>query len=224
MSKNITLQEYQNICREIWEHNQRYYVDHEPTITDDHYDRLYKDLEAIENIHPDWVSEDSPTQRVGEVLTAGFETVNHRTPMLSLENCYSIEELETFITRMHKLTEQANLIFSCELKMDGIAVSACYEKGKFVRGLTRGDGQKGDDITRNIKTLKSLPLKLATDSPPDLLEVRGEVFMPQKIFDKLNQERENASEDLWANPRNAAPRSKRSRTASIISRFLWNWG
>ncbi|MBA2728138.1 MAG: NAD-dependent DNA ligase LigA [Parachlamydiaceae bacterium] len=204
MQKNITHQDYLNLCREIQEHNQRYYAEHEPIITDDHYDRLYKQFQEMETTHPEWVEADSPTKRIGEVLTEGFNTVAHRTPMLSLENSYSKDELETFITRMHKLTEQTKLAFSCELKMDGIAVSVCYEKGKFVRGLTRGDGQKGDDITGNIRTLKSLPLQLTGESPPDLLEVRGEVFMPQKVFDKLNEQRSEVGDELWANPRNAA--------------------
>jgi DNA ligase (NAD+) len=217
-------QEYLELCREIWEHNRRYYVDHQPIITDEEYDHLYKKLEAIEAAHPDWIVDTSPTQRVAEQLTTGFQSVPHRTPMLSLENCYSREELETFIARMHRLTERKDLTFSCELKMDGLAISACYENGKLVKGVTRGDGRKGDDITNNIKTISSLPLQLPVNNPPELLEIRGEVFMTRAVFDDLNRHRQKEESELWANPRNAAagtlklldPREVARRQLSIV--------
>lgn len=200
----MNYEEYCALCQEIWEHNKRYYTDNQPTITDEEFDLLLKKLEKIEKQHPEWVQATSPTQRVGEALTAGFKTVPHKTPMLSLENCYSEEEIAEFIKRVHKLSEQDQIIFSCELKMDGVAVSVNYEKGKFTRALTRGDGKKGDDITNNMKTIHSLPLQLFGPHVPDYLEVRGEVYMTNAVFEKLNASRTESEEQLWANPRNAA--------------------
>ncbi|MEC7839573.1 MAG: NAD-dependent DNA ligase LigA [Chlamydiota bacterium] len=196
--------DYKTLCNEVWRHNKLYYIDHTPEISDQEFDLLLKQLENIEKDHPDWVSSDSPSQRVGEMLTEGFKSVTHKTPMLSLANSYSKEEVEDFIKRVQKILDSEDLVFSCELKMDGIAVSVCYENGRFIRGVTRGDGRKGDDITSNIKTIASLPLKLTGSNFPDYLEVRGEAFMPHRVFQDLNDERENLGEDLWANPRNAA--------------------
>lgn len=214
-------EEYEKLCQEIWYHNRRYFQDSAPEISDEKYDMLLKKLEKIEKEHPDWITTNSPSQRVGEALTAGFKTVEHRNPMLSLANTYSKEEVEEFIKRMHKLTGKKDLSFSCELKMDGIAVSVCYEKGKFARGATRGDGRKGDDITSNIKTINALPLQLYGKDVPDLLEVRGEVFMPHKAFKDLNEMREKAGEMLWANPRNAAAGSlKLLNPAEVTKRNL----
>lgn len=204
MEQVIVYDRYESLCSEVWEHNKRYYVDHQPVITDEEFDALIKQLEEIERQHPEWISSASPTQRVGEVLTEGFKTVLHKTPMLSLENCYSKEELIEFIKRMHKLTENPAIEFSCELKMDGIAVSVCYEKGRFVRAVTRGDGKKGDDITQNVRTIEQLPLQLIGNEIPDLLEVRGEVYMTRDVFESLNQQRLQEKDELWANPRNAA--------------------
>lgn len=220
----ITVQDYHRLCSELWDHNRRYYVEHQPIITDEEYDHLYKSIEQIEKMHPEWITPSSPTQRVSEQLTEGFLSIAHRTPMLSLENCYSREELETFINRMHRLTDMKSLTFSCELKMDGIAISACYENGVFVRGVTRGDGRKGDDITNNLKTIATLPLQLPIANPPAVLEVRGEVFMTRAIFDDLNRQRSNEDAELWANPRNAAagtlklldPREVARRQLSIV--------
>lgn len=196
--------EYEKLCDEIWEHNRRYYVEHQPTISDEEFDALMKRLIAIEKAHPEWILPTSPTQRVGEATTSGFKTVAHTVPMLSLANTYSEEELTTFIERMQRLTDRPQLAFSCELKMDGIAVSLRYEKGIYTRGLTRGDGKRGDDVTANIKTIEALPLKLYGKEIPEFIEVRGEVFMPHHAFEELNKQREKAGEPLWANPRNAA--------------------
>lgn len=195
---------YQQLCQEIWEHNRRYYIDHQPTISDEAFDALLRRLIEMERIHPEWIHPNSPTQRVGETLTTGFKTITHVSPMLSLANAYSKEEVEEFIKRMHKLIGKEPLSFSCELKMDGIAISVCYEKGLYVSGATRGDGKKGDDVTANIKTIESLPLQLYGRDLPDLLEVRGEVFLPHAEFERLNKQREKEGEPLWANPRNAA--------------------
>jgi DNA ligase (NAD+) len=200
----ISKTEYDQLCQEIWYHNKLYYVDHAPIISDEEYDYLFKKLEKIEKEHPDWVSSSSPTQRVGESLTKGFKTVVHQTPMLSLANTYSKDEIEDFIKRIQKLVEKKHFAFSTELKMDGIAVSLSFENGIFTRGVTRGDGRAGDDVTNNIRTIASLPLQLYGENIPDFLEVRGEVFMPHDVFDKLNEQKLADGEAEWANPRNAA--------------------
>lgn len=200
----VTHHEYEKLCQEVWEHNRRYYVEHAPTISDEAYDRLFKKVEEIEKQHPEWVTPASPTQRVNEMVSTGFTTVAHRVPMLSLANTYSKEELEDFIKRIHKLSEKSHAAFCCELKMDGIAISATFEKGIFTRGVTRGDGKRGDDITVNMRTIAALPLKLYGKHVPEFLEMRGEVYMPHQAFEKSNAAREKAGEPLWANPRNAA--------------------
>ncbi len=199
MNKN----DYDKLCKEIWEHNKRYYVDHQPIISDEVFDQLLKQLEVIENQHPEWIHPSSPTQRVGGESTKGFKTVKHTTPMLSLANSYSEEEIDDFIKRMQKLVGREKLSFSCELKMDGIAVSALYRNGHFVRALTRGNGKQGDDITANMRTVSSLPLQLIGEEIPEILEVRGEVYMTVEAFDALNKQREKEEDPLFANPRNA---------------------
>jgi len=219
-----TKEQYNQLCAEIWEHNRRYYIDHQPIISDEQFDHLLHTLEEIEKQHPQWISPSSPTQRVNESLSEGFNNIEHRIPMLSLANTYSKEEIAAFITRLHKLVENKDLTYSCELKMDGIAISATYEKGVFVQGLTRGDGKKGDDITVNMRTISSLPLHLYGNHIPELLEIRGEVFMTHSTFHTQNQKRLEAQEPLWANPRNAAagslklldPREVAKRSLSVV--------
>ncbi len=196
--------EYEKLCQEIWEHNRRYYVDARPTISDHAFDHLLKSLEEMEKKHPEWVTPASPTQRVNEALTSGFKTVVHQVPMLSLANTYSKEEIVDFVARMHKLIGHEKVDFSCELKMDGIAITALYEEGLFVRGVTRGDGTAGDDITSNMRTIASLPLQIYGKDVPKRLEVRGEVFMLHSVFSKQNEKKQETGEPLWANPRNAA--------------------
>jgi DNA ligase (NAD+) len=200
IDKNV----YDQLCKEIWEHNKLYYTEHAPVISDEEYDHLFKKLEKMEQEHPEWVDVSSPTQRVNESLTKGFQTVMHRVPMLSLANTYSLEEIEDFIKRVQRLIERKDCPFFAELKMDGIAVSLTFEKGILVRGVTRGNGRQGDDITANVRTITSLPLKLYGSHIPDLLEVRGEVFMRRSVFMDLNEKKQSAGEPLWANPRNAA--------------------
>lgn len=221
---NTVSAEYHQLCQEVWEHNKRYYAGN-PTITDEQFDALYQHLAAMEKEHPEWIDPTSPTQRVGEALSAGFKSVAHTNPMLSLENSYSREEIANFVKRIQKLTEMKAPTFSCELKMDGIAVSVRYEKGRFVRALTRGDGKRGDDVTNNVKVIESLPLRLVGDNPlPELLEVRGEIFMENKVFEALNHRRLQQQEPLWANPRNAAagtlklldPKEVSKRKLSIV--------
>jgi DNA ligase (NAD+) len=198
----LTKQNYHQLIKEIEQHDRHYFEQAKPLISDYAYDQLVKKLEAIEKEHPEWILPDSPTQRIGEALTKGFKQVAHSVPMISLANTYSRSELEEFLKRVNKLLEGKKVSFCVELKMDGIALSVRYEKGHYMRALTRGDGKKGDDVTANVKTIHALPLKL--HGAPDLLEVRGEVFMPLKVFQELNQSQEEAGEEPWANPRNAA--------------------
>jgi len=224
MTHHYTHHEYEKLCHEIWEHNRHYYVESQPIISDEAFDKLLARLEEMEKAHPEWITPESPTQRVNEALTEGFKQIEHRNPMLSLANTYSKDEIEEFIQRMHKLTGQKELAFSCELKMDGIAISATYEHGVFTRGVTRGDGRKGDDITTNMRTISALPLKLHGIHVPELLEVRGEVFMKHAVFTELNEQKATTEEALWANPRNAAagslklldPREVSRRKLSIV--------
>lgn len=216
--------EYEKLCKEVWEHNKRYYIDTAPTISDEEFDALLKRVIEIEKEHPDWITPSSPTQRVNEALTTGFKTIEHKIPMLSLANTYSKEELEDFVTRMHKLVGSKQLAFSCELKMDGVAISVLYEKGIYSQGVTRGDGRKGDDVTNNIKTIASLPLQLYGKDVPEVLEIRGEVYMTHHAFKESNKTREKLGEPLWANPRNAAagslklldPKEVAKRNLSIV--------
>jgi DNA ligase (NAD+) len=197
----VTHSDYLKLCAELWEHNRRYYVEAAPIISDYEFDQLLKRVERIEADHPDWVTSDSPTQRVGESLNEGFETVSHKVPMLSLANSYSREELQEFLDRVVRMLGRPVESYSAELKMDGVAVSVLYEGGRLVRGVTRGNGRRGDEITANIRTVVNLPLEIEWQEP---FEVRGEVYMPRLVFQKLNEERQAAGEAVWANPRNAA--------------------
>ena len=216
-----TKQTYDKLCQLIWHHNRLYYIEHAPEISDEEYDQLFKQLEALEQLHPEWINSSSPTQRVAESLTVGFQTVTHRNPMLSLANTYSKEEIEDFIKRIQKLIGNKTCAFSSELKMDGIAITAIFEKGVFVRGITRGDGRRGDDITANMRTISNLPLQLYGKNIPDYLEVRGEVFMPKLVFQQLNEQKLQEGDQLWANPRNAAAGSlKLLNTQEVAERGL----
>jgi len=197
-------QDYQKLVREIKKHDRLYYDKTAPTISDYEYDLLVKQLEKIEHEHPEWVDGASPTQQVGvERATKGFKQVAHTKPMLSLANAYSEKEVEDFVKRVLKWLERKEVLLSCELKMDGTAISIRYEKGKLVRAVTRGNGRKGDDVTENVKTIKCLPHTLKGKAPP-VLEVRGEVYMPVKFFAAWNQEKEEEGKAVFANPRNAA--------------------
>ncbi len=193
----------QSLRQQIRKHDNFYYVQNNPQITDQEYDRLFSELKKLEQQHPELITPDSPTQRVSEQPIDGFAQVTHTIPMLSIDNTYSAEELKDFDQRVIKGLGTKNYQYVVELKIDGLAVSLRYEKGILVLGATRGDGEKGDDVTNNIKTIKAIPLRLE-DQPPDVLEVRGEVYMPKKAFAKLNEEKEKQGEPLFANPRNAA--------------------
>ncbi len=214
-------QEYEKLVEEVRKHDRLYFVECKPSISDFDYDQLVEKLKKIEKTHPDWVLPTSPTQRLQPALTGGFKQVAHSVPMLSLANTYSEAELGDFIKRVQKLVSNKKVSFCAELKMDGVAVAVRYEKGVYVRAMTRGDGWKGDDITANMRTIRSLPLKLTGEELPDVLEIRGEVFMSHKVFQKLNEEKQAAGEELWANPRNAAAGSLKLLDPKVVAqRFL----
>jgi len=196
------LDEYHKLVNEIAKHNKLYYQEHTPEISDEQFDHLLKKLEAMEAEHPEFAEKNSPTNRVMESTTEGFRAVAHKVPMLSLANTYNKEEVAQFMKRVEKLTGISHHEYCLELKMDGIAISALYENGIFIQGLTRGDGQKGDDITANLKRIANLPLTL--ENAPPFLELRGEVFMPHVEFERLNRLKEEQKELKFANPRNAA--------------------
>jgi len=200
---HYTQKDYRDLIAKIRQHDKLYYEKSTPIISDYEYDQLFEKLKEIEKKHPQWIVSDSPTQVMTDKPTQGFIQKKHDIPMLSLANTYSEEEIQAFIDRVHKSLEKNQVDFFCELKMDGIAISVRYEKGVLVQALTRGDGAMGDDVTANMKTIRSLPHHLQGHYP-DLLELRGEVYMPHKVFEKLNQEKAEIGEALYANPRNAA--------------------
>jgi DNA ligase (NAD+) len=209
--------EYQKLVQAILRHDYLYYVECRPEISDLEYDHLVKRLEAIERAHPEWITSNSPTQRVGE-MAHGFQQGFHSVPMLSIANTYSKREVEQFVARLCKLLEREQLDFLCEPKMDGTAVSLLYEKGKFVRGLTRGDGKKGDEITENLKTVVRLPLEIVGKNIPNRLEIRAEVFISYPAFDRLNRAAAERGEEQWANPRNAAAGSLKLMDPKEVSK------
>ena len=195
----------------LTEANYRYYVLDDPTMADYEYDQLLRELETLESAHPELVTPDSPTQRVGGQAVSQFEKVTHAVPLMSLQDVFSMEELNEFLNKI--LSEQADAAFSVEPKIDGLSVALEYENGVFVRGATRGDGVVGEDVTQNLKTIRSIPMRL--EGAPDRLIVRGEVFMPKKSFEKLNARQEALGKPLFANPRNAAAGSLRQLDPKI---------
>ncbi len=201
MSEQEAKKRIEQLTRELQQHNYNYYVLANPTISDYDFDQLLKELELLEKQYPQFRLPDSPTLRVGGDITKSFKTVKHRYPMMSLSNSYSEEEIRDFIHRVTKAVG-TDVEFVCELKYDGVAISLTYENGLLVQAVTRGDGVRGDDVTNNIKTIKSIPLRLRGDYPEEL-EVRGEIFMPHIGFNRLNSEREEIGEAPFANPRNA---------------------
>lgn len=186
----------------IENHNYNYYILAQPTISDYDFDMLLNELINLEQQYPELITADSPTQRVGGDITKEFKTVKHRYPMLSLSNSYNIEEVKDFITRIKKSIEE-DVVFVCELKFDGISISLTYEDGLLTRAVTRGDGMQGDDVTTNVKTIRSIPLRLKGNYP-DFFEMRGEIIMPHDSFNAINAEREDLGQQTFANPRNAA--------------------
>ena len=202
----------------IEKHNYQYYVLNEPLITDSEWDKLFKNLEKIEKKYPKLIDANSPTQRVGAKPSENFKTITHSKPMLSLANAMDNNELDLFNKRMKKLLNtNENIEYMAEPKLDGIGVELIYKNGEFILGLTRGDGYNGEDITQNLRTIRSLPLKLLGDNIPELLEIRGEVFIRKKDFNNLNKKQKLNSKQIFANPRNAAAGSLRQLDATITA-------
>ncbi len=205
--------------------NYSYYVLDAPEIDDAVYDQLYRELIEIENIHPSLITYDSPSQRLGGIPSTGFKNVDHNIPLLSLDNAFNVNELKTWYARIRKLISSENKNFKeddnpeliCELKIDGNAISLRYENGILTRAATRGDGKTGEDITTNIRTISTIPLSLLLKNPPSWIEIRGEAFMPNNIFDKLNIERKNTDQPLFANPRNSCAGTLRQLDPKIVA-------
>ena len=217
MAKDVK-KKVQQLRSEIRRHDYLYYVLNQPEITDRQYDKLFSELQALEKANPQLIMPDSPTQRVSGKPLEGFTTVRHAVPMLSMDNTYNAEELRAFDERVAKGLGCKDYDYVVELKIDGVAVSLRYEKGKLATAATRGDGEVGDDVTANVRTIKAVPLVLLNSRKiPDVLEVRGEVYMPTKAFARLNKLRAQADEPLFANPRNAAAGSLKLLDARITA-------
>lgn len=199
-------------------HNDLYYQQNRTQISDLEFDKLLENLLALENQFPQFKSPDSPTQRVGGTITKEFATVYHKYPMLSLSNTYSQKELEDFDARVAKGLEGDAYEYFCELKFDGVSISLTYENGKLTRGVTRGDGVRGDDVTANVKTIRSIPLMIKGKAVPPVFEVRGEVFLPKDVFLQLNKEREDIGEERYANARNTASGTMKMQDSSEVAR------
>lgn len=210
--------EIEKLREEIRRHEELYYVQDSPEISDREYDQLIERLQKLELENPEYLTPDSPTQRVGGRPAEGFAEVVHRRPMLSLDNSYNIDELRAFDQRCQKLADGRAPDYVAELKIDGLSISVHYENGFLVRGVTRGDGRIGEDVTQNVRTIRSVPLKLKAAKPvSNELEVRGEVFIPRAVFERTNAEREEQGESLFANPRNAAAGAIRQLDSRIVA-------
>jgi DNA ligase (NAD+) len=203
--------------QQIRRHERLYYVLNSPEISDHAYDALERELRDIELHFPDLITPDSPTQRVGERPSSEFPSFAHRAPMLSLDNTYNADELREFEARIFRLVGSRELVYVTELKVDGLSVALHYQNGRLVRGVTRGDGVRGDDVTPNVRAIRTVPLVLAGEAVPEELEVRGEVYLPRSRFEALNREREEAEEDLFANPRNAAAGTLKQLDARVVA-------
>ncbi|EOZ95535.1 DNA ligase [Indibacter alkaliphilus LW1] len=212
----------QELTREINYHNHLYYQEDKTEISDFDFDKLLEELIRLESEFPQFLLPDSPSQRVGGTITKEFETAQHEYRMLSLGNTYSEEELLAFDERVAKGLEHRNYEYFCEMKFDGVAISLVYENGRLVRAVTRGDGTKGDVVTENIKTIRNIPLHISGENIPEKFEVRGEIFLPRKEFDKINAEREANGEALLANPRNAASGTVKMQDSSIVAKRRLN--
>ena len=213
----------EELRRQIRYHEERYYILSEPELADAEFDALMRELERLEAEHPDLVTAESPTQRVGGRVAAGFDTVEHAEPMLSLDNAYSEDELRAFDERVRRGLEQGpaavdGVDYVAELKIDGVSIALTYVDGRLVRAATRGDGVRGEDVTPNVRTIRAIPLRLGGDAPAGRIEVRGEVYLPRNAFDRINTEREQAGEPLFQNPRNAAAGTLRNLEPSLVAR------
>ena len=203
--------------RELHEHNHRYYVENQPTISDQEFDELMHELQRLEAAHPEMADPNSPTQRVGSDLGGEFRQVVHRYPMLSLSNTYNKQEVADWYDSVRRGLGGEDFEVSCEMKYDGLSISLTYENGQLVRAVTRGDGVMGDDVTANVRTIRSIPLVLTGEGYPADFEIRGEILMPWKVFERLNAEREKAEEPLFANPRNAASGTLKSQNSALVA-------
>ncbi len=225
-AKTDPAERIENLRREIERHNRLYYIDARPEISDRDYDALLKELEKLESEHPDLVTPDSPTQRVGGEPIEGFATVAHTRPMLSIDNTYDQDALRKWHDRVLKdLGKSAKEVtFVLDPKIDGVAVNLRYEAGQLTQATTRGDGRRGDDITQNVRTIRAIPLRLghfsghkATDAVPDLLEVRGEIYMPDAELQRLNEKRKKDNLEPFANPRNATAGTLKQLDPRIVA-------
>lgn len=216
MTKENIQKRIAELRRQLDEHNHSYYVLSQPTISDYDFDMLLKELEKLEKENPEFFDPNSPTQRVGSDLNKEFEQVRHQYPMLSLSNSYSEEELRDFDLKIRKMTDQP-FEYVCELKYDGTSISLRYKNGILDKAITRGDGTFGDDVTANVKTIRSIPLKLKGTGYPEEFEIRGEILLPFAEFDRINREREELGEALFANPRNAASGTLKSQKSSVVA-------
>ncbi len=203
--------------KELHEHNHRYYVLNAPVIGDMEFDQLMHELQRLEELHPDLYDPNSPTQRVGSDLNKEFRQVTHKYPMLSLSNTYNEQEVADFYSSVKKGLGDEPFDICCEMKYDGLSISLTYEDGRLIRAVTRGDGVQGDDVTDNVKTIRSIPLVLHGDDYPREFEIRGEILMPWESFNRLNGEREAAGEPLFANPRNAASGTLKSQNSAVVA-------
>ena len=216
MTQSKDIQRMRELEQYLEQCNYQYYVENNPTISDFEFDALLRELQDLEAKYPDKADPNSPTRRVGSDLTSEFESVEHRYAMQSLANTYSSEELGEWIDRITR--EVSDVEFVCELKFDGTAISLCYENGVLQRAVTRGDGKRGDDVTNNVRTIGSVPMKLRGEGYPAVFEIRGEIYMPYASFDRLNREREAAGEAPMANPRNAAAGTLKQQSSQVVAR------
>ena len=237
MTKEEAREKIRQLSEELEKHNYNYYVLSAPIISDQEFDGLMHELIEIEKKFPELAEPNSPTKRVGGEVTKNFETVKHKYPMLSLDNTYSEEELQEFDKRVKKMIpayRQSTLFdraaqdnaeeclneieYVCELKYDGVAIGLTYKNGELTRAVTRGDGMKGDDVTANVRTIKSIPLKLRKGNYPEEFEIRGEIYLPRTVFERINKERKEAGETLFANPRNSASGTMKMQDSSVVAK------
>ncbi|MCD8317892.1 MAG: NAD-dependent DNA ligase LigA [Paraprevotella sp.] len=210
-------EQIERLRKELDRHNYNYYVLNAPEISDQEFDKMMRELQELEAAHPEYDDPDSPTKRVVSDLNQEFVQVTHRYPMLSLSNTYNKQEVADFYERVRSGLEGEPFEICCEMKYDGLSISLTYEHGRLLRAVTRGDGVRGDDVTENVKTIRCIPLRLSGTGYPDEFEIRGEILMPWTSFEKLNKEREEREEPLFANPRNAASGTLKSKSSSVVA-------
>jgi DNA ligase (NAD+) len=216
MSSDLIKKRIDGLSSQLHDHNHRYYLQDAPIISDKDFDVLMSELQSLEDSNPDLVQDNSPTKRVGGGITKNFTTVSHKYPMLSLGNSYSEDDLLDFENRIKKVVEDGPVEYTAELKYDGVAIGLRYENGVLIQAVTRGDGTQGDDVTTNVRTIKSIPLQLRGDFPREF-EIRGEIFMPKKEFEALNLRKEESGEALMANPRNTASGTLKMQNSKVVA-------